>query len=259
MIHDVGHGFCAHLQHDNGNVMLWDCGHKSSPEYRPSSFLPKLGVRKIDKFFVTNYDEDHISDLPNLVRTIPIFTFYRNASISPQQLKSLKLEGGRLSLAMQTLLTMLEAYNDFSLASAIAQPKFPNVSFNTYNCSYPEFTDTNNISVVTFLNINGTVIFIPGDIEQKAWEKLLKNINFINQLKDINIFIAPHHGRKNGYYREVFEYSSPDLIVFSDSQILHSTQEMTNTYSSHASGVLFDGSIRKVITTRNDGSISFDL
>ena len=25
-IHDVGHGSCAHLKHDNGNVMLWDCG-----------------------------------------------------------------------------------------------------------------------------------------------------------------------------------------------------------------------------------------
>ncbi len=26
-IHDVGHGFCASLIHQNGNVMLWDCGN----------------------------------------------------------------------------------------------------------------------------------------------------------------------------------------------------------------------------------------
>ncbi len=30
-IHDVGHGLCVSLLHNNGNVMLWDCGRESSP------------------------------------------------------------------------------------------------------------------------------------------------------------------------------------------------------------------------------------
>ena len=63
-IHNVGHGLCVSLIHDNGNVMLWDCGHNGL--LRPSVFLPILGVDKISRFFVTNYDEDHISDLPNI-------------------------------------------------------------------------------------------------------------------------------------------------------------------------------------------------
>ena len=33
-IHDVGHGFCSHLVHDNGNVKLWDCAG-------PSARLPR--------------------------------------------------------------------------------------------------------------------------------------------------------------------------------------------------------------------------
>ena len=32
---DVGHGFCALLTADNGNIMLFDCGHKTAPEFRP--------------------------------------------------------------------------------------------------------------------------------------------------------------------------------------------------------------------------------
>ena len=46
-IHDVGHGFCAHLKHDNDNVMLWDCGHKTDPENRPSKFLPAAGISTV--------------------------------------------------------------------------------------------------------------------------------------------------------------------------------------------------------------------
>ena len=63
-IHNVGHGLCVSLVHDNGNVMLWDCGH--TDENRPSQFLCDQGIDHIDYFFVTNYDEDHLSDLPNL-------------------------------------------------------------------------------------------------------------------------------------------------------------------------------------------------
>lgn len=255
-VHDVGHGFCAHLKHDNGNVMLWDCGHKS--EYRPSSFLPELGVGRIDRFFVTNYDEDHISDLPNLIQSIPITTFHRNVSIVPQYLRTMKLQGGPLSPAMQSLLAMLDEYNDFSVATALAASPFPNVFFNTYCCSYPEFTDTNNLSLVTFLNINGTGIMIPGDIEKIAWEKLLENPAVRQDLQNVDVFIASHHGRESGYCREVFDYCSPAVIIFSDSQIQYSTQEMTNAYASHASGMLIDNKLRKVITTRNDGSIWFE-
>lgn len=253
-IHDVGHGFCAHLQHDNGNVMLWDCGHKSYPEYRPSTFLRQQGVEHIDKFFVTNYDEDHISDLPNLFQSIPISIFHRNPLITREQLAALKRQSGPLSSAMMSLLAMLDIYNDFSVESALSAPLFPNVTFNTYFCGYPEFTDTNNLSLVTFLNINGTGVMIPGDLEKAGWKKLLENPEVLRDLSAVDVFIASHHGRENGYCREVFDYCNPEIIVFSDSQIQFSTQEMTNTYASHASGMLVDGKLRKVVTTRSDKS-----
>lgn len=148
-IHDVGHGFCASLIHENGNVMLWDCGHKDNNF--PSEFLPKLGVTKIDYFFVTNYDEDHISDLPNLRRNLPIKILVRNSSISANQLRTLKLQSGPISLAMEAMLDMIQNY--------IAKPpkplpEFPGVNFRTFCNSYlDDFSDTNNISLVTFCNV----------------------------------------------------------------------------------------------------------
>ncbi|MDY6789716.1 MAG: hypothetical protein SWH54_00425 [Thermodesulfobacteriota bacterium] len=117
-IHDVGHGACASLIHQNGNVMLWDCGRRD--DYRPSDFLPSIGVSKVDIFFVTNYDEDHISDLPNLRDKIRLRSLARNKSISAEQLRSLKLQSGPISTAMGcgTLLDILTSQFEVFIRSS---------------------------------------------------------------------------------------------------------------------------------------------
>ncbi len=35
-VNNVGHGLCISLIHENGKVMLWDCGHNE--DCRPSVF-----------------------------------------------------------------------------------------------------------------------------------------------------------------------------------------------------------------------------
>jgi len=254
-VHDVGHGMCISLLHENGNVMLLDCGHQD--DYRPSSFLPEFGISKVDYFFVTNYDEDHISDLPNLRENIRLRSMFRNKSISAEQLRSLKQETGPISMAMESMLDMIGEYTKGPLNPA---PEFPNVNCRTFSNPYSnEFNDTNNISLVTFLECGDTKFIIPGDIEKKAWEALLKKQDFINELAGVNVFIASHHGRENGYCSRVFEYCAPNVIIFSDSNIKHATQEMANTYSQHANGIQFNGDTRYVLSTRNDGSLTWTI
>ncbi len=254
-IHDVGHGLCVSLVHQNGNVMLWDCGHK---EYsRPSDFLPSQGVSQIDYFFVTNYDEDHISDLPNLRNEITVRSLYRNKSISAEQLRALKLQGGPISTAMESMLNMIENYAGGPLSPA---PEFPGVTYRTFSNSYgANFPDTNNISLATFVSCNDTKFIIPGDVEKPGWAALLQQQGFRDELAGVNVFVASHHGREDGYYEEVLQISSPDVVIFSDSSIKYATQEMSDCYARHASGVQFNGTTRYVISTRNDGSLTWNL
>ncbi len=250
-IHDVGHGFCAHLQHDNGNVMLWDCGHKADPENRPSKFLPAAGISTANRLFITNYDEDHISDLPNLRKAVNIDILCRNRTVSPEQLVRLKKKSGPITTAMTNLLSML---NDYT-CDVTYPPKFPGVTFETFSCVYPaDFKDTNNLSLVTFLETPMCNVIVPGDIEKAGWEKLLQKQAFRSRLAKTNVFVASHHGRTNGYCREVFDYCSPNVVVFSDGPKQFATQEETNTYAAHVSGTTFNRRTRYVLTTRNDGS-----
>jgi beta-lactamase superfamily II metal-dependent hydrolase len=254
-INDVGHGFCAFAIAQNGNCMLVDCGHKTDPENRPSVFLPQVGVRRIELFVVSNYDEDHISDLPAVRRTLPISLFLRNGTITREQLRALKLKGGPITEAMKSLLDMMPG-------GVAANPaSLPGVAWTAYWNRYPgEFQDTNNLSVVTFLRMGGLSVVMPGDLEVPGWQALLAVQAFRDELKRVNVFVASHHGREGGYCEEVFNYCHPNVIIFSDGPVQYETQEdMAGTYGVHASGVTFNGESRRVLSTRTDGTLTWSI
>jgi len=110
---------------------------------------------------------------------------------------------------------------------------------------------------LSFIHCKGFHAVIPGDLETTGWKKLLELEAFRMELRRTTVFIASHHGRENGYCREVFDFCTPDVVVFSDSRIAHATQEETNKYASHVRGITFNSQERFVLTTRNDGSLTW--
>ena len=254
-IFDVAHGFCAYIVADNGNVILVDCGHNDILHFYPADYLLKNGCTGIERFFPLNYDEDHLSGLPRLRQfesRIPIHILHRNTSITPDQLKYIKRQSGcwPLGPGVSALVDMLESYN----SQVTSPPEFPSLGFEVFFNSYPEFSDTNNLSQVLFLHYPGVSIVFPGDMEKPGWETLLRNPSFRSNLARVNIFVASHHGRESGYCREVFDYCRPEIIVISDEEIQYESQE--HTYDEHARGITWNQTgIRKVLTTRKDGMI----
>jgi beta-lactamase superfamily II metal-dependent hydrolase len=251
-IFDVSHGFCAYLIADNRNVVLFDCGHNERTGFRPSQYLPRSGCTAIEKFIITNYDEDHISDLCDLLDLLPIEVLTCNRSISVEQLERLKLENGPLTNNMKRLISMITGYSN----TDYIPPDFSGIEHNVFYCSYPLLTDTNNLSLVSFIHYDGVGIIFPGDIEKKGWEELLKQERFRDNLRRTHFFVASHHGRENGYCEEVFRYCKPEIVIISDKEIVHETQK--NCYAKHASGIPWNGGPerRYVLTTRSDGMIT---
>ena len=131
----------------------------------------------------------------------------------------------------------------------------------TFQNNYPKFTDTNNLSLLTFLDVGSVSFVLPGDLEHAGWLALLQNSQVRALLKRVNVFVASHHGRESGYCKEVFNYCQPSLIVMSDSPVEYDTQRMASTYAQHATGEWFNNGRewRKVVTTRNDGTIHWNL
>ncbi len=253
---NVEHGFAAYAQAYDGSVLLFDCGQAAT--CRPSDYLPARGIRVVRRFFVTNYDEDHIGDLPRLRERLAVEVLTRNPSLTSAQLRSLKTPP--ISPAMRQLLEMIDRYTA-EVSSEQLEP--PGLRVWTFHNSYPAFTDTNNLSLLTFLDVGSVSFVIPGDVERAGWLALLKNLHVCGLLKRVNVFVASHHGRETGYCKEVFDHCVPSLVVMSDGEVEYDTQRMASTYGQHASGQWFNGSggreWRKVVTTRNDGSIYWDI
>ena len=253
---NVKHGFCAYAIAEDNSVLLFDCGHSS--DCRPSSYLWEQGIRTVRRLFVTNYDEDHLSDLPNIREVFNVEILTRNTSLTSPQLRSLKLPP--ISDAMEALLEMIDTYT-----SAVSEEKLqpPGIKVEMFHNHYPVYTETNNLSLLIFLTIGGKTFALPGDLERSGWLSLLQNSRVCQRLRDVDVFVASHHGRENGYCQDVFYYCSPSLIVMSDGPVKYSTQEMASTYGQHVSGEYFNvnGSYeyRKVVTTRKDGHIWWTL
>lgn len=249
---NVEHGFCAYAVGSDEGVLLFDCGHGGT--VRPSTYLPNRGIKNIRRLFITNYDEDHISDLIGVRQRLDIEILTRNASMTSSQIRSLKTPP--ISQAMTELLAMVDSYTGDVAPTRVDPDGLLATIF--YN-NYPAFRDTNNLSLLTFLDVGNIAFVLGGDIEKDGWVELLKNPEVQRLLKRVDVFVASHHGRENGYCREVFDYCYPSLIVMSDGPIKHGTQEMASVYGQHARGEYFNNGgvreFRKVVTTRKDGNI----
>jgi len=249
-IFDVEHGFCAYIIADNHNVMLIDCGHNHSTGFRPSNYLPANGCSGIERLIISNYDEDHLSDLPHLREQVPIEVLRNNKSITADQLRKLKLGAGPIQPGIAALLEMMTTYTN----DVTNPPDFSGIELTTFHNSYPKFQDTNNLSLVTFMDYRDIHIVFPGDLEKPGWQALLGGQSFRECLNRVNFFIASHHGRESGYCADVFDICHPDLIIISDESIQYDTQE--TEYARHANGIQWGSGRRYVLTTRADGMIT---
>lgn len=256
-IFDVQHGQCALLTGDNGEHMLIDCGHNSATGWRPSTHLTQRGVSTLDWLVVTNYDEDHVSDLPNLRKNLNVRMLSRNRSVSAPDLYQLKSVHG-CGNGIDSLAQMISKFT----GTAADIPSFGGLKLRSFCNKYPEdFDDENNLSLVTILSWPNFKICFPGDMEKAGWKKLLENQNFRAAMSDLNVLVASHHGRESGRCDELFSETGlrPNLIVVSDGAIQFKSQETINWYGTKAIGCEYNGRNRSVLSTRNDGKINFEI
>jgi len=183
---------------------------------------------------------------------MPIERLMSNPTISVDEIRRLKLLEGPLRPGMAALLEMKSGFGP-----VVAGPDLPGISIPHFWNSYLRFQDMNNLSLVSFVKYDDFSIVFPGDIERAGWLEMLKLPDFQQRLREVNVFVASHHGRENGYCEEVFQFCNPDIVVISDKGIQHDSQE--HCYDTHAKGIRFsrDG-MRYVLTTRCDGHIVID-
>lgn len=271
---DVEHGCCAMVQHVTkfninqevgGRLAMIDSG--SSGDFKPSAYIKGLGRNRLDYLFITNADQDHMSDLKGLEDAgISIDTLIRNPSYTGEQMRQIKQVSGSLTGDATWYSNACESFTG-------GAPDVPfdagmngitcRLFWNRYGWNADEFRDTNNLSLVVFIKYANFKMLFPGDLEKEGWRALLRRPDFRAELAGTDVLMASHHGRESGYCEDVFQYFQPSCVVISDKPIVHATQQTVPDYRkvTRANGVRVLATMknRHVLTTRRDGWIQFDV
>lgn len=159
---------------------------------------------------------------------------------------------------MEHMLDMIGRYKSSGSVSTYHGPSLhPGIKIRWFYNSYGVFTDTNNLSVVTVVEIADEKFVVTGDMERAGWDALLQRRDVRDALAGTTVFVASHYGRESGFHEGIFKYIEPKVIVMSDDVKQYETQEMASVYAAFATGVQFNGTTRYVLTTRADGSITW--
>lgn len=262
---DVAHGACAMVQHAmgqyGGKLAMIDSG--STDHWRPSDYIRgHLGRTNLDYLFITNADQDHMSDLQGLWDagiTVPVM--FRNPSYTGDQMRQIKRQSGPLSADAERYVAACSSFNE-----PVNEPfnlHMGGITATSFWNPYPTFTDTNNLSLVVFIKYSNFKILFPGDLEKAGWRALLQRPDFCAELRGTDILVASHHGRESGYCADIFDYFTPSAVVISDKPIEHETQQTVPDYRrvvrSHGVRVSTTKRDRHVLTTRRDGWIQFNV
>jgi beta-lactamase superfamily II metal-dependent hydrolase len=267
---DVEHGACVMLQHatptslggvEFGPLAMIDSG--DSATWSPSRYVCQVLRRTtIDYLFITNADQDHMSDLRGLAQAgVTIDTLIRNSSYTGTTMRAIKLGSGPLTSDAEWYVGACDSFN--VPTSRPFNQCMKGITCKVFSNPFPRFIDTNNLSLVVFIRYGGMTFSFPGDLERDGWLALLELVDFRGWLSSVNILMASHHGRENGYCEQVFTLCRPQAVVISDKGIVHNTQLTALDYRAVVTdeGVIVRTTKKRrhVLTTRRDGWVQFEV
>lgn len=220
----------------------------------------KYQITRIDHLILTHPHLDHIEDISNLglfeVNSISYPKSVTNSEIRNKVINEIDLYkrniyekyiytiGNVYSPSLDKYNPLLPGYYG-DLEIKIFSPK------SHVSASYKE----NEHSLVSFLSYNGYKILLSGDNGPSSWQYLLNNHYFRDDLREVDVFLASHHGRRSGYYDQIFKFFNPKLTIISDGRSQETS--ITDIYNSHTKGwyIQNQNKKRKCLTTRYDGAI----
>jgi len=255
-IFDIDHGFCALITDDDSVCTLIDCG-QSERKFKLSRYLLRENLRYI---VISNIHENRLNGFPDLIKykSLCIKNIISNPSITPQNITQL-LKKNDCGHGMYTYKLMLD------YPKRTPKIVFPNFShyadlfnlspgFLKYYCNtYPDFSDMNNLSLVTFLDYHDIHIVFPGNLKKKGWLRLLENESFRKDLQKVTIYVTSGAGGDGVLCTEVFEHCKPKIIII-PGKVSADLKKITR-YKPFASGLRFEFEERRVIATGKYGDI----
>ena len=200
---DVGQGDGIHISIQGTNLMI-DGGSSSLDSLGEDRLIPYFKyhkITKIDYWFVTHADMDHISGLLEVLEQgYPVDYLVVSAYIPRDENYELLQQG-----ADQCGAKMLFFHPGEGLRIGAVE----------ITCLLPDGTktngDRNDLSLVLSMKWDGGSGLFAGDISQEVEEYLLQQV----ELNDVTIYKVSHHGSKYSSSTELLQTINPEIALIS--------------------------------------------
>jgi competence protein ComEC len=221
---DVQFGNAAYIRTPNGKHIVQDLGvgalKTGVNNFSPLLFLKNsMKVEQLDEVIITHPHDDHLRDIPNFDIFIPEVLSKPKHLTRQEVYAANRREDHEL---VEKYLDISKRYN-----ADISKQESPLDIQNNGGATIDVFQSTgngsleiNNHSSVTVISYANSKVLLPGDNDAESWQELLKMDRFVEAIKDIDIFVATHHGLESGFRSELFNYMSPKLIIISNGRFL---------------------------------------
>ena len=260
---DVQHGHSAYVCSPNGRHIVVDLGtgsYESNAEFSPLLHLrDNYGIDRLDYVVITHPHVDHIDDILNFDSLRP------KVLLRPNHLDKTPILDAATEKEKPKLIKYFEIserYNQTIPDDSSDNPRNPanygGLRIRKFTPSGCSQSNINNHSVVVFFEYAGIKTLLSGDNEPPSWNELKKVSGFLDITKDLDVLLAPHHGRNSGFDNDTMTHFNPRVTIVSDGQYCDSSATARYTAKSRGWKVhKRDGSKqdRYCLSTRNDGPV----
>jgi beta-lactamase superfamily II metal-dependent hydrolase len=203
-------------------------GQKAHPD-NPIAYLKKLGVSSVFRFILTHPDMDHLDGIKDLFDEFSPTNFWDTANTKEFPEGSF---GGRPHLEADW-----QFYKNLRDTSPDANPKrLVYYSGDAHEYFKDEgitilsptaelvnmgnlLEDWNDASYVILYRTGKKKILFSGDSEDETWTHILEN--WTDAVSNVDVLIAPHHGRDSGRDYTFLKTVNPKLTIFGNASADH--------------------------------------
>jgi competence protein ComEC len=196
---DVGQGQSIVLYSD-GFTAVVDCGSSSVPDagVKTGEYLLSTGCDKIDYLILSHYHSDHTNGLPQLADIVDIDTILLPFPPAEDSYISDRI----VSLADRSGIDLVYVSEDLSL-------KLGNAELTLFA---PLGSETENENcVIVLCSQEGFDVLMTADVPSDIEYRLLQH----NDLPDIEILIAGHHGSAGSTSQDLLDTVLPEIAIIS--------------------------------------------
>jgi beta-lactamase superfamily II metal-dependent hydrolase len=255
---NVSDGDCSIIQHTSGPVTVIDVHNAFIPEAKrvsriikeavqlsragptgnfnqkaypdnPIEYLRKLGVSSVFRFIATHADMDHFDGIKDFFSVSSPVNFWDTANT--KQFEDGAFESGRYDEEDWTFYKRLRDRNPQTDPKRLVYYSGDVKEFYKHDglvilaptkeliTAANEAEDWNDASyVILYRSCNQRILFA-GDSEDGTWEHILTN--WYNAVANVDVLIAPHHGRDSGRDWRFLDVVNPRLTLFGNANSEH--------------------------------------